>query len=110
MLSDPSNSISISKSLAFKAVFNRLPGSCSAGGVKCCHIGEDGGDIGGVEPSANGLIEPIEISIDTDFGDGIADPVEAYTGRSSSTRCAKKQTFLAHPISSLHKRVLYCAG
>ncbi|CAI9295680.1 unnamed protein product [Lactuca saligna] len=45
-------------------------------------------DIGGVEPSANKLIEPISIELTAanhDFGEKIVDLVEAYTGRSSST-------------------------
>ncbi|GJU42575.1 gag-pol polyprotein [Tanacetum coccineum] len=64
------------------------------------------GEIGGVEPiepSPNGLIE--RISTGLDFSDGTVEPVESYKGRNSSTLCAKKQTFRAHPVSSLHKRV-----
>lgn len=101
MLSKPSNS----KSLAFKAVFRRLPGSCNAGGVAFilfCHvlvpIGDEHaveGDMGGVEvvgisieedePRVSGLEVAMSIELSAaDFGEGIAEPVEAYKGRNSS--------------------------
>ena len=87
------------------AVFNLLPGSCRAGGVRValfCHkfpfLGDGEaaarGDIGGVEvvgnendegPRAIGLIELISAELTAiDLGEGMAEPVEAYTGRSSS--------------------------
>ena len=96
MLSKPSNSSSNSKSRAFKAVFKRLPASCNAGGVRLtlfCHkfppIGDEAdidGDKGGVDPIPNGLIDPISIElIEPHLGEGMAEPVEAYKGRNSST-------------------------
>lgn len=74
------------------------------------------GDTGGVdelgtinedEPSDNGLNVVMSIEAERDFGDGMAEPVEAYSGRSSSGLCAKKHTFLEQPVSSLQRRVLY---
>ena len=54
------------------------------------------GDMGGVdvagidiadEPRANGLKAAISAALtDIDLGEGMAEPVEAYTGRSSSGR------------------------
>nr|GLL28011.1 hypothetical protein CR513_18697 [Ipomoea trifida] len=98
-----SNSISGSKSRAFKAVFSLLPESCNAGGMKFilfCHvfppIGDEQdtvGDIGGVEvvgisneePRAKGPNVAVSIELtEPDFGEGMAEPVEAYSGRSSS--------------------------
>jgi hypothetical protein len=63
------------------------------------------------EPRDNGLkvVKSIEL-IETDLGEGMADPVEAYRGRNSSALCAKKHTFLEQPDSSLQSRVLYWAG
>jgi hypothetical protein len=45
-----------------------------------------------------------------DRGEGTAEPVETYNGRSSSAVWAKKQTLLEQFIPSLQRRVLYCAG
>ncbi|KAF9674598.1 hypothetical protein SADUNF_Sadunf10G0143700 [Salix dunnii] len=120
----PSNSISKSKSLAQKAVFSLLPGCCRAGGVRptlFCHkpplLGDEEavtkGDIGGVEvpgsdrdddPRANELKVAMSTALDVDLGEGIAEPVAAYTGRNSSGLCAKKHTFRAQPVSSLQSR------
>ena len=73
------------------------------------------GDIGGVngvgditdmeegDPGSK-LISIVEV--DT-LGDGTADPVETYRGRSSSLVWAKKQTLLVHPVPSLHSLVRY---
>lgn len=63
------------------------------------------------EPRATGLNVAISTALaESDFGEGIADPVEAYKGRNSSCLWAKKQTFREHPVSSLQSLVLYCAG
>ena len=43
-------------------------------------------------------------------GDGTTEPVDTYSGRSSSGVCAKKQTRRAHAMPSLHSRVRYCVG
>lgn len=43
-------------------------------------------------------------------GEGTAEPVDKYKGRSSSDVCAKKQTRLAQFVPSLQSRVRYCAG
>ena len=40
----------------------------------------------------------------------VAEPVETYSGRSSSVLCAKKQTLLEQFVPSLQSRVRYCAG
>lgn len=103
--SSPSNSMSKSMSLALRALFNRLPGSCKVGGTILewfCHmfppIGEVApeGVMGGVEldginidevPRASGLIDPMsraEVLAENDLGEGTAEPVDAYRGRSSS--------------------------
>lgn len=91
-------------SLALRADFSLLPGSCKVGGAMLdwfCHmfppIGEDAPDgvMGGVEggiktegePRASGVIDPMsreEALAEKDLGEGTAEPVEAYRGRSSS--------------------------
>ena len=43
-------------------------------------------------------------------GEGTAEPVETYSGRSSSAVWAKKQTRLLQLVPSLHSRLRYCAG
>ena len=43
-------------------------------------------------------------------GEGTADPVDTYKGRSSSAMCAKKQTRLLQLVPSLQSRVRYWAG
>jgi hypothetical protein len=98
--------MSKSISLALRVDFNLLPGSCKVGGAMLdwfCHmfppIGEEApvGVIGGVEvvgiitdgePRASGLIELMsreEAQVEYDLGEGTADPVEGYKGRSSSS-------------------------
>ena len=60
------------------------------------------------EPIDNGLNDDMSNELtDVDFGEGNAEPVEAYKGLISSRLCAKKQTFLAQPVSSLQSLVLY---
>lgn len=92
-------------SLALNEDFNLLPESCRLGGMMLgwfCHmvppIGEDtpegvigGVEVGGIktdeEPRASGLIGDMskeEAPTENDLGDGTAEPVEAYNGRSSS--------------------------
>jgi hypothetical protein len=68
--------------------------------------------MGGVETegiSKEGELRSIAPA-ECEFGEGIAEPVEAYKGRNSSALWAKKQTFLAQPVSSLQSLVLYWAG
>ena len=62
------------------------------------------------DPRASGLTEPMssaEPLAEKDLGEGTAEPVEAYKGRSSSGLWAKKQTLLVQLISSLQSRVRY---
>ena len=40
-------------------------------------------------------------------GEGTAEPVDMYNGRSSSKKWAKKQTLRAQLVPSLHSRVRY---
>lgn len=92
-------------SLALNALLNLLPGSCKPGGallIWLFHIdpprGEEAPDgvIGGVEvggirteeePRERGLSDPMSREAATgenDLGEGSAEPVDAYNGRSSS--------------------------
>uniref|UniRef100_A0A5K0V4T2 Uncharacterized protein n=1 Tax=Nymphaea colorata TaxID=210225 RepID=A0A5K0V4T2_9MAGN len=45
-----------------------------------------------------------------DLGEGTAEPVDTYRGRSSSDVWAKKQTLRIQLVPSLQRRVRYCAG
>ena len=77
------------------------------GGVEVDCITKEG------EPRASKLIDIIsneEAPFEYDLGEGTADPVDAYKGRSSSGLCAKKHTLLVQPVSSLQRRVRYWAG
>lgn len=89
-ISIPAISMSICKSLALRADFNLLLGSCSGGGGHNPPPipGDDTGDMGGVEvgimspdgdPSASGLIPARSRGgeEEDDLGEGMADPVEA---------------------------------
>jgi hypothetical protein len=95
--------MSKSISLALRVDFNLLPWSCKVGGAIFgwfCHmfpfIGEEApvGVMGGVETEGktdgelreSGLNDPmsIEAPAEYDRGEGTAEPVEAYKGRSSS--------------------------
>lgn len=80
------------------------------------------GDIGGVngditaetddgEPGIKPIAAAISIAAVAEaLGDGTADPVETYSGRSSSVVWAKKQTRRLQLVPSLQSRVRYCAG
>lgn len=84
--------------------------------IELVPVGVKGGvDVEGFitdgEAGASGLIEPNSSpEPEYDLGEGNAEPVEAYKGRSSSGLCAKKQTLLLQLVSSLHRRVRYWAG
>uniref|UniRef100_A0A7C9DAS8 Uncharacterized protein n=1 Tax=Opuntia streptacantha TaxID=393608 RepID=A0A7C9DAS8_OPUST len=126
------NSASKFMSLALKAAFNLLLGSCKVGGVilrwfgqgEAPPIGEEapvgvkgGVDVEGInidgEPSPRGLIGATSKALaldEYDLGEGTPEPVEAYKGRSSSSLCAKKHTLRVQLVSSLQSRVLYWAG
>lgn len=65
------------------------------------------------EPWPSGLIDAMsndKVPGENDLGEGTAEPVEAYRGRSSSGLWAKKHTLLLQLVSSLHRRVRYWAG
>ena len=70
------------------------------------------GDMGGVrgedgEPGNRLMAAAKSIAVEPERGDGTAEPVETYKGRSSSCVWAKKHTLLLQFVPSLHSRVLY---
>lgn len=105
-----------------------LPGRCSIGTLGCGHptpewpIPLAEGDIGGVkgdmtaetdegEPGIRPTAAAISIAAEVaDRGDGTAEPVDTYSGRSSSFVWAKKHILRAQLVPSLQSLVRYCAG
>lgn len=105
-----------------------LPGRCRVGTLGCGQPSEEWdmllaeGDMGGVkgditpetdegDPGMRPIAATISIAAEVeDQGDGTAEPVDIYSGRSSSLVWAKKQTRRVQPVPSLQRRVRYCAG
>lgn len=105
-----------------------LPGRSKAGtfgwgqAKEECDMPLPEGDMGGVnddgdimdaaegDPGKRFMAEAKSMAAAPDVperGEGTAEPVDTYNGRSSSTVWAKKQTLLAQFVPSLHSRVLY---
>lgn len=69
------------------------------------------GEMGGLEPRPNRLIEPISMEITgPDFGDGTIEAVKAYKGLSSSNLLEKIKLFLHTQFHLCKRRVLYWDG
>lgn len=69
------------------------------------------GEMGGLEPRTNRLIEPICMEIrESDFGDGTIEVVKAYKGLSSSNLLENIQIFLHTQFHLCKRRVMYWGG
>lgn len=106
-----------------------LPGRCNVGTFGCGQETDEGeiplavGDMGCAngegdkaetdegEPGKRLKAAAMSITLGPDAddarGEGTADPVETYKGRSSSVLCAKKHTLLLQLVPSLQSRVRY---